>query len=45
MYHRVEDAVRDADIAMYRAKSAGNGFVVFQPGLREAGDDRGREAA
>jgi predicted signal transduction protein with EAL and GGDEF domain len=32
-----EDLLRDADIAMYRAKRAGkNGYVVFEPGMEEA---------
>jgi diguanylate cyclase (GGDEF)-like protein len=34
-YDQVEDAVRDADIAMYRAKSEKNRFVFFTAGMHE----------
>lgn len=35
-YQRVEDLVRDADIAMYRAKSLGKGrYEVFDPKMRD----------
>ena len=30
-YDQVEDAVRDADIAMYRAKRQGSGYALFDP--------------
>lgn len=38
---RPEDILRDADLAMYQAKSRGRGrFEVFQPGLRESAISR-----
>jgi diguanylate cyclase (GGDEF)-like protein/PAS domain S-box-containing protein len=34
-YERSEDALRDADIAMYRAKSKGRGtYAIFEPSMR-----------